>query len=174
MSAVADPLDIPTYTPTIAARLARLSKGRVRRWLRGHEYSYMPAGSEVVERRISAPLVKREGTSDSHYASFLDLVDLLFVKNFLKYGVTLKRLRLALEEARRLLGSNHFAHERFWTDGRNVYLELGDKAEHLRQLGSGGQWAIPDVIKTAARQFQFNQNSGFAERWSQALPGHLK
>lgn len=174
MSVLADLLDTPTYSPSIAARLARVNAGRVRRWLRGYEYDYTAPSSGIVERRTSPPLVHRRGAADSPHASFLDLVDLLFVKEFLDYGVSLKKLRLALAEAQRLLGGHHFAHERFWTDGRNVYLEIGDRADALLELAAGGQWAIARVIKAVGRQIEFDRKSGYAERWFPLGPrGHV-
>lgn len=83
------------------SRLAGLSSGPVRRWLRGDQYTY---GAAV---RCQLPVVHGHQVLSS-YASFLDVVDLLFVKRFLDHGLSLQNVRRVLDEAREILGSRHF------------------------------------------------------------------
>ena len=72
--------DIPIYPAAEAGRLVKLSPGRVRKWLQGYEYTYK-AGTKNEQRSGSkGPIVKRQESHISSYASFLDLVDLVFVK----------------------------------------------------------------------------------------------
>ncbi len=158
-----DRLTRPAYSVAEAGRLARLTSGRVRRWLRGYEYSY---GDAV---RGQPPVLQGSGT-ESSYASFLDLVDLLFVKRFLDHGVSLQKVRRALDEARRLLGTDHFARQTFFTDGGSIFLELQEGArrgrgEAILELMSGGQWVIAPVIRELARQIEFESPEGLASRW---------
>lgn len=159
--------DIPRYAPTFAGRLINLSPGRVRRWLRGYEYKYVyPAGTDVSRRVRKEPVIKRMDHRESIYASFLDLVDLLFVKRFLDYGLSLQMIRKALTEVESIIGAHHFAQKSFFTDGREIYLQVRDREpESLIQLLSGGQWVIVDVIKRVAAQIEFHKETGFAERW---------
>lgn len=82
-------LDRPSYPAAEAGRLVGLTASRVRRWLGGYGYSY----GDAVRRQ--PPVLRRRETAGS-YASFLDLVDLLFVKRFLDHGVSLQRVRRAL------------------------------------------------------------------------------
>lgn len=82
-------LDRPSYPAAEAGRLVGLTASRVRRWLAGYGYSY----GDAVRRQ--PPVLRRHETAGS-YASFLDLVDLLFVKRFLDHGVSLQRVRRAL------------------------------------------------------------------------------
>ena len=157
-------LDQPMYGVTETARLVGLSPNRVRRWLKGYEYDY---GSE---RRSQGPVVRQSVCAESEYASFLDLIDLLFVKQFLDTGLSLQRLRTALDEASQILGTNHFARNKFFTDGRNIYLEikrLGEEVEKksILQLLSKGQWVIPEVIVLLAEQVDFDHKSELARRW---------
>ncbi len=158
-----DQLDRPSYAVAEAGRVVGLSAGRVRRWLRGYEYRY---GDAV---RGQPPVLQGSGTEGS-YASFLDLVDLLFVKRFLDYGVPLQKVRRALDEARRLLGTNHFARQTFFTDGGSIFLRLQEEAhkgrgEAILELMSGGQWVIAAVIRELARQIEFESPEGLASRW---------
>jgi uncharacterized protein (DUF433 family)/DNA-binding transcriptional MerR regulator len=158
-------LDTPMYTPSMVGRLAGLHPQRVRRWLLGYQYSYGPygGGTEVREQR---PVLLRQGADGSRYASFLDLVDLLFVKRLLDHGLSLQKLRRALEEAAELTGGHYFAQRPFFTDGRQLWLQIRDDADALLELVSNGQWVIAPVIEQVAHQFGFEQESGFAERCS--------
>ncbi|HLA81599.1 MAG TPA: hypothetical protein VJP78_08290 [Thermoleophilia bacterium] len=161
-------LDSKTYSIAEVGRLVGLHPRRVSRWLQGYEYSY-----ELSEGRLrwgeQAPIVSRGKTAGTTYASFLDLVDLVFVRQFLEHGLSLQKVRKALDEGREVLGTNHFARESFFTDGRNILLEL-TKAGPLRQDGilqlmTGGQWTIASIIKQLATRIEFVEGLGFAKRW---------
>lgn len=157
--------EAPRYTTTYAGRLIRLTPQRVRRWLRGYEYLY-PPGEKTPTIVRQEPVIQREGPPESIYASFLDLIDLLFVKNFLQHGLSLQRIRKALIEAETIIGHRHFAHESFFTDGSNIYLKVKDQeAEALLQLLTGGQWVIANIILQLADQIDFHTETGFAEKW---------
>jgi uncharacterized protein (DUF433 family) len=154
------------YSPAMASRLVGLEPSRVRRWLQGYEYTYTPKTSAPKGRRRQSPLVHRRGALGSQYASFVDLIDLLFVKKFVEHGISVQRLRKALEEAVDLTGEHHFAQRRFWTDGRKIFLQIKDKpAEALLELLSGGQWVIAPIIKHVAHQIEFDANTGVSTRW---------
>lgn len=159
-------LDTPMYSAPTAGRLVGLTTNRVRRWLLGYEY---PAGPEA-ERRIvhKGPVISRDEAAESSYASFLDLVDLLFVKEFLDRGISLQKLRKALREAEQILGEHHYAQRDFFTDGNRIYLQVrkaSRRADALLELLSGGQWVIAPIIKQLAHQIQFHELTGFAQRW---------
>ena len=151
--------DLAAYPAAEAARLVGLSPTRVRRWLRGYEYTY---AAEVHRQR---PVIRQRGTAGTTYASFLDLVDLLFVKRFLDHGLSLQKVRKALDEANRILGTDHFARQRFFTEGRSVYLQVQDEGDAILELLSGGQWVIASIIRELAKQIEFDSPSGLARRW---------
>lgn len=159
-------LNIPRYSPTFAGHLIDLRPERVRRWLRGYEYLYTSVGSPTAHMIRKEPVIIHKESSESKYASFLDLIDLLFVKRFLDYGFSLQRIRLALIEVESIIGSIHFAQKSFFTDGKEIYLQVKDQgAESLLQLLSGGQWVIVDIIKEIATQIDFHEETGIAEKW---------
>lgn len=147
------------YPAAEVGRLVGLTATRVRRWLKGYDYTY----AATVHHQ--APVIRREGTKGTSYASFLDLVDLLFVRKFLDHGVSLQRVRRALDEASDLLGTIHFARQSFFTDGHNIFLEVKDRGEAILQLLSGGQWVIAPIIQQLASQIDFEAPSGLARRW---------
>lgn len=156
-----DQYNVPMYFTAETARLVNISRYRVRRWLEGYEYSC------IAGRRRQQPVV-RKGWQDKdypHYASFLDLVDLLFVKRFLDYGISLQKLRKALDEAKEILGTNHFARQSFFTDGKNICLKVKNKGNAILELLSDGQWVISDIIKQLAHQIDFDESSELARRW---------
>ncbi len=158
------PWDYPMYTAAEAARFVGLSSGRVRRWIKGYSYKYEKS-ENVFEVKHQKPVIKRSAPPDSCYASFVDLIDLLFVKRFLNYGLSLQKVRAALVEATKILGTNHFARESFFTDGRNIYLEVKDSGDAILELLSGGQWVISSVIRQLSHQIDFDQPCGVARRW---------
>ena len=152
-------LEEPMYSAAEAARLVGLSATRVRRWLRGYEYDY------DSERRRQKPVIRGHKEETASYGSFLDLVDLLFAKRFVDHGLSLQRLRRALDEAARILNSKHFARQSFFTDGRNIYLEVKEAGNAILELLSGGQWVIPDLIRELAEKIDFDTPTGIARKW---------
>jgi len=151
-----DPLEAPIYYPAEVARFVKIHPSRVHRWLKGYEYTY------ESYRKKQKPIIK---VIPKNYASFLDLVDLLFVKRFLDYGISLQKLRKALEEAKEILGTDHFARESFFTDGKYICLQVRDKGDAILELLSGGQWVISNIIKQLAHQIDFDQITALACRW---------
>jgi uncharacterized protein (DUF433 family)/DNA-binding transcriptional MerR regulator len=152
--------DMCMYPSSEAGRLVGIHPTRIRRWLKGYSYTY-----ESDFRHKSPVLRRSDEKATSSYASFLDLIDLLFVKRFLDYGVSLQKLRRALNEATEILGTNHFAREIFFTDGKAIFVKVGKQGDNLLQLLSGGQWVIASVIKQLAKQIEFDRSTGLARRW---------
>ena len=157
--------DIPIYPAAEAGRLVKLSPTRVRRWLQGYKYTYKTGTKNEKRAGSKGPIVKRLDSDNSNYASFLDLIDLLFVKEFISYGLSLQKIRKALNEAEQLVGGHHFAQSKFFTDGTNIYFEISDKADALMELLSGGQWVIAPVIKQLTHKVEFDDPTGYAKRW---------
>ncbi len=154
-----DRWSFPSYPAAEAGRLVGLTASRVRRWLKGYDYSYGDA------MRRQGPVLQRRPTQVTSYASFLELVDLLFVKRFLDHGVSLQKVRRALVEAREILGTDHFAREIFFTDGSGIFLKVREKGNAILELISGGQWTIESIIRQLATQIDFESPGGLARRW---------
>lgn len=155
----------PRYGNTETSRFVGMSRNRVARWLKGYSYTWDTARAKKKGRQD--PVVKRANGRGENGASFLDLVELLFAKKFVDRGFSLQRIRAALEEARSLLELDYpFASQKFFTDGSEIYLQVREeKPEHLLQLFSGGQWVIPDVIHTFAKQLTFDEATGMPLDW---------
>ncbi len=155
-------LTTPTYTIAEASQLAGISRWRVARWLKGYEFTYK-VGNEKRQGKKDA-IVRH---TNEPIASFLDLIDLLFVKKFIEHGFTLQFLRNALEEARNLLGTPHFARSKFFTSGRQIILELEPESKYMIALMKGGQSIIPQIVEQLDDKIDFEDVTGFgfATRW---------
>lgn len=156
-------LHSPTYPAAEASRLAGISSWRARAWLKGYSYKY-EVGDKVIEAHQD-PVVDPD-KSKENYASFLDLIDLLFVKRFLENGIPLQQIRKALDEARNILGTNHFARNTFFTSGSNLILQLPIYNDMVALL-TGGQTAIPEIIQQLGEKIDFEEVTGYglASRW---------
>jgi uncharacterized protein (DUF433 family) len=152
----------PTYTLTEASQLAGVSKWRVSSWLRGYEYHYS-VGDEIRDGK-QAPVIKH---SNEPQASFLDLIDLLFVKRFLRQGFSLQYLRKALDEACDLLGTPHFARSTFFTSEKQITLQLKKDSKYMITLLTGGQSAMSQVVEYLDDKVEFEDVTGLglANRW---------
>ena len=84
-------LTTPTYTIAEASQLVGVSKWRVSSWLRGYEYSYSVGNEKRAGKQ--APVVKH---SQEPQASFLDLIDLIFVRRFLEKNFTLQHFKKSI------------------------------------------------------------------------------
>jgi uncharacterized protein (DUF433 family) len=155
-------LTTPTYSLREASILAHVSVWRTARWLKGYDYSYYVGNQKRIGKQES--VIKH---SEKPVVSFLDLMDLLFVKEFLQRGFTLQYLRKALGEARDLLGTPHFARNNFYTDNNKIVLELEKDSKYMIALLTGGQSAIPGVIELIHDKIEFEEvtNYNFATRW---------
>lgn len=157
-------LNAPAYSIAEASRLVDMKPWTVRRYLKGYEYNYSYLGH--VQRSIQPPVIKDDQERET-YASFLDLMDLVFVREFLIRGFKLPTLRKALDEAREYLGTPHFARSIFFTSGsRKIFLEL-PKDGIMIALLSGGQSVMPDIIESLSDRLEFEDITelGFASKW---------
>lgn len=156
-------LHFPAYSIAETSRLVGVPHWSVDRYLRGYEYKYWV---KEESHEGHQPPVVRQSRGDSTYASFLDLMDLLFVKEFLKRGFTLQYLRKALEEAREYLGTPHFARSEFYTGRDEIVLRLPQDGAFIA-LMTGGQTAIPEIINKLSDKLDFENVTqfGLAQRW---------
>lgn len=155
-------LSAPAYTIALSSRLTGITRWSISRYLRGYDYKIDKKGDY---KRHKPPIIN-QSEEDSTYASFLDLIDLLFVKEFLKRGFTLQYLRQALAEAKYYLGTPHFARSEFYTSAAQIILKLPNEGA-LLALMSGGQLAIPEIAKKLSQKLDFEGATGygFAQRW---------
>src|SRR5258708_1029705 len=84
----------PTYTAAEAARYARTSPTTARRWLEGYKYQ-----TKRGERR-SGPVTSHPAAQ--RWLTFYDLVEVAAIASAISHGVSLVRIRSAIDYARDL------------------------------------------------------------------------
>src|SRR5713226_607777 len=148
-------IGVGLYTVPQAARLSRVSTGRIRRWLLGYTYE-TTSGLSASPPVVTPVLPRLDGTLT---LTFLDLQEIRFVDAFIEAGVTWKTLRLAHSKAQQAFGPYPFSQGRFVTDGRAV---LEDLVPGAKQLDA----QLVDVItnQTAFKRFvwPYIKNLAFA------------
>jgi len=151
------------YTVPEAARLIGTNSTRIRRWLEGYKFQVKDGQHSL--KPVLKPLVP---IIEGHIAiGFQDLVELLFVKSFRKFGVTLPTIRRAANEAvRRWRVSHPFSVMQLKTDGRSVFASIqpeeGD--DQLIEL-TKSQFCFESVLNPYLRQLEYDGLSGDVRRW---------
>jgi uncharacterized protein (DUF433 family) len=136
--------------------------------LKGYEFDYFRS------RKIQPPVVKSGRKKAEPYASFLDLIDLILVREFMHRGYGLPTLRRALEEARHWLGTPHLARNVFFThqkqravgNRKDIILKLPKDGSMIALL-TGGQSVMPEIVELLSDKLEFEDVTGygFAKRW---------
>ena len=152
-------LQCPTYTFAEVGRLVGISKRKVRRWCRGSAYPWSSLEPVVIgTNRVTSKYSRT-------HLSFLELVDLLFVKCFVDEGVSLQDMRQALNEARRILGTNHFARGTLFAGREEISRRPNGQVANILQLLSDSRWMIAPVALKLAGQIDFGGPDESASRW---------
>jgi hypothetical protein len=113
-----DLVGVGLYTISDAARLAEVAPARVRGWVQGYaQGSGKPRRPPVIG---SHRLPDLEGKTA---ISFRELIEVRFVRHFLRAGVSWHVLRRAAQEARRELLGDDALRLRFSTDGVTVFAD---------------------------------------------------
>lgn len=154
------------YLPAEAARLAQVDADRVRRWVRGYDHTNPRTG----ERKHSPPLFPRERSDSSGrlLLTFLDLIEVCFVREFLKHGVSIHLVRKVQAEAQREFRVAHpFCVKRFETDGETIVERVRD-AEGVERIFDRGVTAdrlMAEVFNPLLRTLDYEGIAQEAQRW---------
>ena len=160
------------YSVPEAARLLQEPSGKVRRWVEGYSRALTVAYTVSAQRKDYRPVVRASiSTPGPTNVSFLDLVELLFVKAFRSLGVTMPKIRAAADYmARELQIEGHpFARQQLKTDGADVFWQFeqldGDGKVQLVVISKQGQRALPQVIESYLNNVDFEGFERVASRW---------
>lgn len=128
---------IGLYTFQEATRLTGIKSGELHRWLHGYK-----SGDKMIP-----PLWEPElSSSNLDGLSFHDLLEVRFVKEFRKHGVSLQTIRIAAQNARKMFNTAYpFTCHRFQTDGKTIFWEAA------RETGE------QDMLDLHHRQFVFEK-----------------
>lgn len=129
------------YTYSEAARLAGVRPVELRRWLRGY------VSGKGERGRLQPPLWMSElADTGIDGVTFHDLLEVRFVKEFRKIGISLQAIRIAAANARELLDSPYpFTCKGFQTDGKSIFVDA---------LRESGETELLDLLK---RQYVFDK-----------------
>jgi uncharacterized protein (DUF433 family) len=117
-------LNAGLYTVPEAARLTRISTGKIRRWLKGYDFK----SGERVRHSDAVWQGELRPIENKLALSFRDLLELRFVDAFIRAGVSWRTMRRAHEKAQGQLHTTHpFCSNRIFTDGRSILLRQGEE-----------------------------------------------
>jgi uncharacterized protein (DUF433 family) len=149
------------YSFPEAARIIGVNPPKLRRWVSA--YRRTDRGAEYLGR----PVISRHFKGEEHVLTFLELIELLFVKLFRTEGVSMAVIRKAAEEAARRFGTPYpFAVKRLDTDGKRIFATLKERSCEERvvvELGKG-QLVIDTVARPFFRKIEY-QGAGDALRF---------
>lgn len=137
-------LGVGLYSLSEAARLLHAHPSKVLRWASERE-----------------GLVKRVFTPSEHTLTFLELMELHFIKMFRDEGVSLPVIRQASRTAAKRFNTDYpFSVKRFDTDGKTVFATLIDKNDD----GSGvvvedlrhGQYVFDKVVRPFFKKLDYH------------------
>ena len=131
------------YSLAEAARLLKLPKASVRRWLTGYRYHSKYGPNSLLDKTQPSLWRLQYPKIDDHvFLGFKDLIELKIVREFLAQGISIQTVRRCLEEARSLINDTHpFTTRQFQSDGVTIF---------LRQIAENGTEQTLDLKK---RQF---------------------
>ena len=143
--------------PEAAALLAQKPE-TVRRWAFGYRRG-----------RDYPPLIHTElpEVQGQRALTFVELIELLYIGEFLKRRVTWTHIHQAAAAAARMhFGPHPFASRRFLADSSGVYAALreADGEESLVHLVGHGQGAIREIVRPYLSQLDFDSDD-VAARW---------
>lgn len=160
------------YTPNEAAALLKAPTAEVRRWAYG--YARVREG----ERRHYPALIRTElPTLEGQQAlTFLELVEMMFIKGFRKAGVPWNNIREAASVAARLFETAHpFAMRQFFADPGGVYAQLRevDGGESLVRLVGSGQHVFSEIVRPYLGQLEFAPSEVPTKWWPLGKEGRV-
>lgn len=116
------------YSIPEVSNLTGISTSHIRRWVRG--YRLYRDSTVSWQSLVFAPDYQAIG--EKFALSFLDLIEVQFIAWFRRHEVSWKAIRVAAENAAKLLEFGHpFAKRSFFTDGKGILARIGESSgEH--------------------------------------------
>ena len=140
----------------------------VTRWVLGYRFPIGKGPAKRIKKQRAVVRAKFSGSASGAALSFLDLIELLAVREFKRRGIALPEVRKARDEASRMFGTDHpFAFRKFKTDGRKIFTHLSKQGSSpsLVQLGSAGQALFAQLVEKHLVNIAFDPVSKLAMKW---------
>lgn len=159
--------DIALYSLPEAARLAAVPRRSLWNWMRGYEY---PSGGQMVRAKAVIQATTRSETA----LSFVNLMEVRTLAGFRQTGVSMQRVRRALEYVRSEMQESHpLASKRILTDGVDLFwkyqMRALDGEVHLVNVSRGGQKAFPEAVMRYLREMEWGRDR-LVTRWWPGAP----
>lgn len=128
------------YSYGEASIITGVTYNTLRRWIEG--YRRTDSGNPI------SPIFESDyqKIDDKKALSFMDVIEILFIKSFHSYGLSVQLIRKAVDRAALLLSSQHpFAIKKFYTDGKTILARIAKESE------------MPELIDLIKKQYQFDE-----------------
>jgi uncharacterized protein (DUF433 family) len=137
----------------------------------------MPAGGKG-ERVTYEPLIRTElpEIEGERALTFVELVELMFIKGFRRAGVTWRAIHEAAGVAAKLFQTEHpFAMRQFFADPNGVYALLRDseESESLVTLAGSGQQVFDALVRPYLGQLEFDPLEVPTRWWPMGKEGRV-
>ena len=139
------------YSISEASRLIAVANRDIRRWLFGYHYRKTKGDASS---RVDIPPLWTTQLVDEHFdedvIGFHDLLELRFIRAFMRNGVSLSVVRRCLASARELYGVSHpMSLPKFMTDGKTIYAEALSEEMNAASLvdPKSRQTVFKDIIR---------------------------
>jgi uncharacterized protein (DUF433 family) len=151
------------YTLSTASKILGMNSQRMRRWIKGYTYY------KNKEYHASEPVFKTdfEYNPDDVVISFLDLAELLFINSFIRYGISIQKIRKAAIFSANLLNTTHpFAVRKIFTDGKSIFAQIAQEEEDTSLIDViNKQFQLEKIVEPFLYEcIDFNKYD-YAERW---------
>lgn len=165
-------LGIGLYSFPEAARIIGVKPPTLRRWAK--EYRYTSRGTTYAHH----PVIPRHFDADASTLTFLELIELLFVRLFRAEGVSMAAIREASLRAAQRFGTPYpFAVQRFDTDGKYIFATMGEEPGNQAMIEdiTRGQFAFDTVVRDLFRKLDFDHrgNSEALRFWPLEHEGRI-
>ncbi|HEX5503674.1 MAG TPA: hypothetical protein VFW96_13710 [Thermomicrobiales bacterium] len=163
-------LGIGLYSIADAARIIGVTPTTLRAWLVS---SVSAVHGEANARR---PAVTRHSDDADGVLSFVELVELLVVKNFRQAGVKMPVIREVAERASARFGTPHpFTSRHFAADGAAVFDALATCADQKADRDDmlRGRRAFEQTVRPFSAQFDYAEDGRAARFWPRQHDGRV-
>ncbi len=139
-------LGVGIYTPREAARYVGANSQSVLRWTRGSG-ALDPLWHNYFQE-----------LNDDTELSFRDLIEILVVSKFRAQGVSMQKIRYAIELAREEFQTDYpLSHRDFYTDGERILVQADGESEFTSlDKRDGLQRAFREIVAPSLQDVEFN------------------
>ena len=162
------PVAVGLYSRSDAARLLGMHPSRISRWVRGYRTrrSQKPPVIHTDLPRIDNALI----------LSFLELMELHVVQEFIEKGIPLQTVRVAWEHACRAFRIQHpFADRRVFVDEGKIFMATDDlpvpDVMEISHRTRPFQVLTGPIFAQSLQELEFDERSFLARRWWPLGPG---